>query len=124
MAALEMGRTAVQLLNSFDTPEWKERDRLMGSLHALYSAVNHMRPFIRLEMRNVFLTFVYENNALRGVAHILSVLASILAGCTQLKPEYVELLHKALIPMHSGSMLESFQEQLSPAAVATTVLQA
>jgi hypothetical protein len=99
----------VQLISSFDTPEWKERDRLMGSLHALYSSVNHIRPVVRLEMRNSFLSFIYENNAQRGVAHILSVLASILAGCTQLKPEYNELLHRALIPMHSGSILESYQ---------------
>jgi hypothetical protein len=85
---------AAQLLQAFDSRDWRERDQLMTCLHALYGNVPARRVQIRAGIRCALLEFLYETHAHRGVAHLLSVLASILAGCQAFKPEHIAILHK------------------------------
>ena len=62
------------MLDLFDSEDPRERDYLKTTLHRIYGKFLSLRSFIRRQIKYVFLTFVYENEAHNGIAELLEIL--------------------------------------------------
>uniref|UniRef100_A0A4W5PBN1 Serine/threonine protein phosphatase 2A regulatory subunit n=1 Tax=Hucho hucho TaxID=62062 RepID=A0A4W5PBN1_9TELE len=96
----------LQLLELFDSEDPRERDFLKTVLHRIYGKFLGLRAFIRKQINNIFLRFIYETDHFNGVAELLEILGSIINGfALPLKAEHKQFLMKVLIPMHTGKGL-------------------
>uniref|UniRef100_A0AAZ3RL36 Serine/threonine protein phosphatase 2A regulatory subunit n=1 Tax=Oncorhynchus tshawytscha TaxID=74940 RepID=A0AAZ3RL36_ONCTS len=66
----------LQLLELFDSEDPRERDYLKTVLHRIYGKFLGLRAFIRKQINNIFLRFVYETEHFNGVAELLEILGS------------------------------------------------
>lgn len=104
----------LQLLELFDSEDPRERDYLKTVLHRIYGKFLGLRAFIRKQINNIFLRFVYETEHFNGVAELLEILGSIINGfALPLKAEHKQFLMKVLIPMHTAKGLALFHAQLA-----------
>ncbi|KAF4082530.1 hypothetical protein AMELA_G00152570 [Ameiurus melas] len=104
----------LQLLELFDTEDPRERDFLKTILHRIYGKFLGLRAFIRKQINNIFLRFIYETEHFNGVAELLEILGSIINGfALPLKAEHKQFLTKVLIPMHTAKALALFHAQLA-----------
>uniref|UniRef100_A0A8C7HV82 Serine/threonine protein phosphatase 2A regulatory subunit n=2 Tax=Oncorhynchus TaxID=8016 RepID=A0A8C7HV82_ONCKI len=104
----------LQLLELFDSEDPRERDFLKTVLHRIYGKFLGLRAFIRKQINNIFLRFIYETDHFNGVAELLEILGSIINGfALPLKAEHKQFLMKVLIPMHTGKGLALFHAQLA-----------
>ncbi|KAI3367889.1 hypothetical protein L3Q82_026226, partial [Scortum barcoo] len=67
----------LQLLELFDSEDPRERDYLKTVLHRIYGKFLGLRAFIRKQINNIFLRFVYETEHFNGVAELLEILGSV-----------------------------------------------
>uniref|UniRef100_A0A8C8SEA3 Serine/threonine protein phosphatase 2A regulatory subunit n=1 Tax=Pelusios castaneus TaxID=367368 RepID=A0A8C8SEA3_9SAUR len=103
-----------QLLELFDSEDPRERDFLKTVLHRIYGKFLGLRAFIRKQINNIFLRFIYETEHFNGVAELLEILGSIINGfALPLKGEHKQFLIKVLIPMHTARGLALFHAQLA-----------
>ncbi|XP_007426932.2 serine/threonine-protein phosphatase 2A 56 kDa regulatory subunit alpha isoform, partial [Python bivittatus] len=103
-----------QLLELFDSEDPRERDFLKTVLHRIYGKFLGLRAFIRKQINNIFLRFIYETEHFNGVAELLEILGSIINGfALPLKGEHKQFLLKVLIPMHTAKGLALFHAQLA-----------
>ncbi|EMP37436.1 Serine/threonine-protein phosphatase 2A 56 kDa regulatory subunit alpha isoform [Chelonia mydas] len=101
-----------QLLELFDSEDPRERDFLKTVLHRIYGKFLGLRAFIRKQINNIFLRFIYETEHFNGVAELLEILGSIINGfALPLKAEHKQFLMKVLIPMHTAKGLALFHAQ-------------
>ncbi|MGH0118041.1 UNVERIFIED_CONTAM: hypothetical protein FKN15_052046 [Acipenser sinensis] len=92
----------------------RERDFLKTVLHRIYGKFLGLRAFIRKQINNIFLRFIYETEHFNGVAELLEILGSIINGfALPLKAEHKQFLMKVLIPMHTAKGLALFHAQLA-----------
>uniref|UniRef100_A0A4W4HQE2 Serine/threonine protein phosphatase 2A regulatory subunit n=1 Tax=Electrophorus electricus TaxID=8005 RepID=A0A4W4HQE2_ELEEL len=104
----------LQLLELFDSEDPRERDCLKTVLHRIYGKFLGLRAFIRKQINNIFLGFVYETEHFNGVAELLEILGSIINGfALPLKAEHKQFLVKVLLPLHSARSLSLFHAQLA-----------
>ncbi|RXM36979.1 Serine/threonine-protein phosphatase 2A 56 kDa regulatory subunit alpha isoform [Acipenser ruthenus] len=104
----------LQLLELFDSEDPRERDFLKTVLHRIYGKFLGLRAFIRKQINNIFLRFIYETEHFNGVAELLEILGSIINGfALPLKAEHKQFLMKVLIPMHTAKGLALFHAQLA-----------
>uniref|UniRef100_A0AAY4ESR0 Serine/threonine protein phosphatase 2A regulatory subunit n=1 Tax=Denticeps clupeoides TaxID=299321 RepID=A0AAY4ESR0_9TELE len=104
----------LQLLELFDSEDPRERDFLKTILHRIYGKFLGLRAFIRKQINNNFLRFIYETDHFNGVAELLEILGSIINGfALPLKAEHKQFLMKVLIPMHTAKSLALFHAQLA-----------
>uniref|UniRef100_A0A8C6QW52 Serine/threonine-protein phosphatase 2A 56 kDa regulatory subunit n=1 Tax=Nannospalax galili TaxID=1026970 RepID=A0A8C6QW52_NANGA len=102
-----------QLLELFDSEDPRERDFLKTVLHRIYGKFLGLRAFIRKQINNIFLRFIYETEHFNGVAELLEILGSIINGfALPLKAEHKQFLMKVLIPMHTAKGLALFHAQV------------
>ncbi|XP_005416224.1 serine/threonine-protein phosphatase 2A 56 kDa regulatory subunit alpha isoform [Geospiza fortis] len=102
------------LLELFDSEDPRERDFLKTVLHRIYGKFLGLRAFIRKQINNIFLRFIYETEHFNGVAELLEILGSIINGfALPLKAEHKQFLMKVLIPMHTAKGLALFHAQLA-----------
>ncbi|XP_072310671.1 serine/threonine-protein phosphatase 2A 56 kDa regulatory subunit alpha isoform [Eucyclogobius newberryi] len=107
-------RFVLQLLESFDSEDPRERDFLKTILHRIYGKFLGLRAFIRKQINNIFLRFIYESERFNGVAELLEILGSIINGfALPLKAEHKQFLMKVLIPLHTAKALVLFHAQLA-----------
>uniref|UniRef100_A0A3Q2HT79 Protein phosphatase 2 regulatory subunit B'alpha n=1 Tax=Equus caballus TaxID=9796 RepID=A0A3Q2HT79_HORSE len=103
-----------KLLELFDSEDPRERDFLKTVLHRIYGKFLGLRAFIRKQINNIFLRFIYETEHFNGVAELLEILGSIINGfALPLKAEHKQFLMKVLIPMHTAKGLALFHAQLA-----------
>uniref|UniRef100_A0A4X2L1D4 Serine/threonine-protein phosphatase 2A 56 kDa regulatory subunit n=1 Tax=Vombatus ursinus TaxID=29139 RepID=A0A4X2L1D4_VOMUR len=111
---LEASWPHIQLLELFDSEDPRERDFLKTVLHRIYGKFLGLRAFIRKQINNIFLRFIYETEHFNGVAELLEILGSIINGfALPLKAEHKQFLMKVLIPMHTAKGLSLFHAQLA-----------
>ncbi|XP_055495751.1 serine/threonine-protein phosphatase 2A 56 kDa regulatory subunit alpha isoform isoform X1 [Leucoraja erinacea] len=104
----------LQLLDLFDSEDPRERDFLKTVLHRIYGKFLGLRAFIRKQINNIFLRFIYETDHFNGVAELLEILGSIINGfALPLKAEHKQFLMKVLIPLHTAKGLALFHAQLA-----------
>uniref|UniRef100_A0A8C3G4Y4 Serine/threonine protein phosphatase 2A regulatory subunit n=1 Tax=Cyclopterus lumpus TaxID=8103 RepID=A0A8C3G4Y4_CYCLU len=129
----------LQLLELFDSEDPRERDFLKTILHRIYGKFLGLRAFIRKQINNIFLRFIYETehfNAIMSIINIHDYLVHVvcLSFCTviclmrsccfsvcsiingfalPLKAEHKQFLMKVLIPLHTAKGLALFHAQLA-----------
>ncbi|XP_026274371.1 serine/threonine-protein phosphatase 2A 56 kDa regulatory subunit epsilon isoform [Frankliniella occidentalis] len=104
----------LQLLDLFDSEDPRERDFLKTVLHRIYGKFLGLRAFIRKQINNIFLRFVYETEHFNGVGELLEILGSIINGfALPLKAEHKQFLVKVLIPLHKVKCLGLYHAQLA-----------
>ncbi|XP_026815553.1 serine/threonine-protein phosphatase 2A 56 kDa regulatory subunit epsilon isoform [Rhopalosiphum maidis] len=104
----------LQLLELFDTEDPRERDFLKTVLHRIYGKFLGLRAFIRKQINNIFLRFIYETEHFNGVGELLEILGSIINGfALPLKNEHKQFLVKVLIPLHKVKCLSLYHAQLA-----------
>ncbi|PNF36861.1 hypothetical protein B7P43_G08875 [Cryptotermes secundus] len=73
-----------------------------------------LRAFIRKQINNIFLRFVYETEHFNGVGELLEILGSIINGfALPLKSEHKRFLVKVLLPLHKVKCLSLYHAQLT-----------
>ncbi len=98
----------------FDSEDPRERDLLKTILHRIYGKFLGLRAFIRKQINNIFLRFVYEFEKFNGIAELLEILGSIINGfAIPLKEEHKVFLKRVLIPLHKAHSLQAFHPQLA-----------
>ncbi|XP_026684615.1 serine/threonine-protein phosphatase 2A 56 kDa regulatory subunit epsilon isoform-like [Diaphorina citri] len=103
-----------QLLDLFDSEDPRERDFLKTVLHRIYGKFLGLRAFIRKQINNIFLRFVYETEHFNGVGELLEILGSIINGfALPLKNEHKLFLVKVLLPLHKVKCLSLYHAQLA-----------
>lgn len=104
----------LQLLELFDSEDPRERDFLKTVLHRIYGKFLGLRAFIRKQINNIFLRFIYETESFNGVGELLEILGSIINGfALPLKTEHKQFLIKVLIPLHKSRTLSLYHAQLA-----------
>lgn len=68
----------LQLLELFDSEDPRERDFLKTVLHRIYGKFLGLRAFIRKQINNIFLRFIYETEHFNGVGELLEILGRYL----------------------------------------------
>lgn len=107
-------RFVLQLLELFDSEDPRERDFLKTVLHRIYGKFLGLRAFIRKQINNIFLRFIYETEKFNGVGELLEILGSIINGfALPLKGEHKQFLIKVLLPLHKAKSLGMFHAQLA-----------
>lgn len=66
-----------KLLDLFDSEDPRERDFLKTVLHRIYGKFLGLRAFIRKQINNIFLRFVYETEHFNGVGELLEILGRL-----------------------------------------------
>ncbi|EPB69273.1 protein phosphatase 2A regulatory B subunit [Ancylostoma ceylanicum] len=111
---LEVSWPHLQLLDLFDSEDPRERDFLKTVLHRIYGKFLGLRAFIRKQINNMFLSFVYETDSFNGVGELLEILGSIINGfALPLKQEHKVFLVKVLLPLHKPKCLSLYHAQLA-----------
>lgn len=83
-------------------------------LHRIYGKFLGLRAFIRKQINNIFLRFIYETESFNGVGELLEILGSIINGfALPLKAEHKVFLMKVLIPLHKARSLSLYHAQLA-----------
>ncbi|KTG42737.1 hypothetical protein cypCar_00011486, partial [Cyprinus carpio] len=104
----------LQLLELFDSEDPREREYLKTILHRVYGKLLGLRAYIRKQINNIFLRFIYETERFNGVAELLEILGSIINGfALPLKSEHKQFLVRVLIPLHTAKSLSIFHAQLA-----------
>lgn len=104
----------LQLLELFDSEDPRERDFLKTVLHRIYGKFLGLRAFIRKQINNIFLRFIYETEHFNGVGELLEILGSIINGfALPLKAEHKQFLVKVLLPLHKVKVLSLYHAQLA-----------
>lgn len=62
------------MLELFDSEDPRERDFLKTVLHRIYGKFLGLRAFIRKQINNIFLRFIYETEHFNGVGELLEIL--------------------------------------------------
>ncbi|EYC08927.1 hypothetical protein Y032_0063g3438 [Ancylostoma ceylanicum] len=107
-------RFVLNLLDLFDSEDPRERDFLKTVLHRIYGKFLGLRAFIRKQINNMFLSFVYETDSFNGVGELLEILGSIINGfALPLKQEHKVFLVKVLLPLHKPKCLSLYHAQLA-----------
>ncbi|XP_076463741.1 serine/threonine-protein phosphatase 2A 56 kDa regulatory subunit epsilon isoform-like isoform X2 [Babylonia areolata] len=102
----------LQLLELFDSEDPRERDFLKTVLHRIYGKFLGLRAFIRKQINNIFLRYIYETESFNGVGELLEILGSIINGfALPLKAEHKTFLMKVLIPLHKSRSLSLYHAQ-------------
>jgi serine/threonine-protein phosphatase 2A regulatory subunit B' len=66
-------RFVSNILELFDSEDPRERDLLKTILHRIYGKFLGLRAFIRKQINNIFLRFVYEYEKFNGIAELLEI---------------------------------------------------
>uniref|UniRef100_A0A4W5RPR6 Serine/threonine protein phosphatase 2A regulatory subunit n=1 Tax=Hucho hucho TaxID=62062 RepID=A0A4W5RPR6_9TELE len=71
----------LQLLELFDSEDPREREYLKTILHRVYGKLLGLRAYIRKQINNIFLRFIYETEHFNGVAELLEILGRCVSSC-------------------------------------------
>lgn len=108
----------LKLIELFDSEDPRERDYLKTILHRIYGKFMSYRSFVRRSIRHSFYQFVYETERHNGIGEMLEILGSIINGfALPLKPEHVDFLEHALIPLHRPKCVALYHQQLAYCAM-------
>ncbi|KAJ3456051.1 hypothetical protein MRS44_016074 [Fusarium solani] len=104
----------LQLLELLNSEDPRERDYVKNILHSIYVKFSTLRSFIRRSINHIFLQFTYETQRFNGIAELLEIMGSIIAGFSiPLKEEHKTLLNCVLLPLHKPTILGRYHPQLS-----------
>ena len=86
------------LLSLFQSLDNREREMLRTIVHRIYGKLIILRPYIRLEISNIFLTCAFEDGPYYGISELLEVMSSIISGfAIPVKDEHLQFLFKVCV---------------------------
>ena len=112
-------RLCCNLFQLFRSTDGTEREYIKSITHCLYSQIVSYRCAMRQAMANAFLECTYDQSLKHhcpwlGIVELLEVYGSIASGfVSPIKEEHRKMLLSTLIPLHSATGYESFNQQLS-----------
>lgn len=102
------------LFRQLHHPDERIREGIKTIIHQFYVQFVGHRTFIRRNIRDQLLTFIYEDDTYRGTPHLLQVMGSIVRGySTPLKNEHKLFLVKVLLPLHASPKFTDFSSNMS-----------
>jgi serine/threonine-protein phosphatase 2A regulatory subunit B' len=118
------------LLELFNTPDPRERDYLKTIVHCIYMKVPATRRFIRVNIGNIFSTFLEASaqksllqKQHRGIPELLEILTSVIDGFqVPVKDDHWQYFEMQILPLHRDTNLSVYQQQLQQ-CVATFLLK-
>ncbi|KAI9589294.1 hypothetical protein GQX74_007463 [Glossina fuscipes] len=103
----------LEILQLFNSSDKRERIALRYILSGIYYKFNDKRNFIRKEIRNIFLSSIYEGKYCNGIPQLLEVMAGIIMEFDEtVNGEYYEFLTKVLLRLHTGEYLILYHDML------------
>ena len=103
----------LQLLPLLDSEDVRERLSVKNVVHKLYSVFTCFRYYLRTQLQNILLEYLYETEKFRGISEILEIFASIIQGYVlPLKEEHKTYLIRILMPLHKANGLPFYHSQL------------
>ncbi|CAI5479622.1 unnamed protein product [Closterium sp. Yama58-4] len=103
----------LKLLNLFDSEDPRERAYLKTILHRIYTRFMVRRLFIREAIYDIFHQFI-KSERHNGIAELLDTLGGIIRGFVlPLKEERIQILDRALVPLHKLECVWMYHQQLS-----------
>lgn len=104
----------LKLLELFESEDPRERDYLKTIIHRIYSKFLKLRSYIRKQINNILVSFIYETDYHNGIADLLDILGSIINGFVlPIKEEHKSFLLKVLMPLHKPRSLNAYHSQLA-----------
>ncbi|OIT30303.1 serinethreonine protein phosphatase 2a 57 kda regulatory subunit b' beta isoform [Nicotiana attenuata] len=105
----------LNLLTLFQSEDQRERDSLKNVFHRIYSKLTFYRTFMRKEMNDVFLHYVFETDQRHpGIGELLEIWGTIINGFSvPLKEEHKLFLVRVLVPLHKPKGMQVYHTQLS-----------
>nr|XP_016478729.1 PREDICTED: serine/threonine protein phosphatase 2A 57 kDa regulatory subunit B' beta isoform-like [Nicotiana tabacum] len=105
----------LNLLTLFQSEDQRERDSLKNVFHRIYSKLTFYRPFMRKEMNDVFLHYVFETDQRNpGIGELLEIWGTIINGFSvPLKEEHKLFLVRVLVPLHKPKGMQVYHRQLA-----------
>uniref|UniRef100_A0A1A9WPJ0 Serine/threonine protein phosphatase 2A regulatory subunit n=1 Tax=Glossina brevipalpis TaxID=37001 RepID=A0A1A9WPJ0_9MUSC len=92
-----------ELLRLFNSEDNRERIALRNILSGIYCKFINKRNFIRKEVENIFLSYVYEDKYCNGIPQLLEIVPRIIMEFYRTSNgECSEFLTKVLLPLHKG----------------------
>merc|ERR1719433_452315 len=102
-------RFIVNLLELFDSQDFREREYLKTILHRTYVAYFELRVVIRQAIQDVLYHYVYVKTKHNGIGELLELYTTIVKGFSSpLNPDHVQFLHKVVLPLHSVPAVKYF----------------
>lgn len=104
----------LKLLELFQSEDPRERGFLKTALHRIYGRFLGLRSYIRIQINNIFVSFIYETDYHNGISDLLEFMGSVINGfVVPLKDEHVRFLSKVLLPLHKSRSLNTYHTQLT-----------
>ncbi|XP_016962803.1 serine/threonine-protein phosphatase 2A 56 kDa regulatory subunit epsilon isoform [Drosophila biarmipes] len=99
----------VKLLESLDSKVMGEREFTKILLRRIYFKFDAIRPYIRLEINNVFYRFIYETENVYGIPELMELLNEVFRKCNEISiQEQEHLLIKIFVPLHKSRSLVTY----------------
>nr|XP_016472642.1 PREDICTED: serine/threonine protein phosphatase 2A 57 kDa regulatory subunit B' beta isoform-like [Nicotiana tabacum] len=105
----------LNLLTLFQSEDQRERDSLKNVFHRIYSKLTFYRTFMRKEMNDVFLHYVFETDQRHpGIGELLEIWGTIINGFSvPLKEDHKLFLVRVLVPLHKPKGMQVYHRQLT-----------
>lgn len=106
------------ILLMFQSPDNREREKVMKTFHALYKTFSNIRSTARVLVAKIFEVLIFSPDARLGAQELLTVLNPIIAGFhTPLSESNTQFFIDILLPLHRCSYFHLFHNALVNAIV-------
>lgn len=103
-----------EIMELMDSDDPREKDVAKTVVHRVYARFCTSRPFLRKELCNILLKFIYDTEFFSGISEILEIFSCIINGLSlPLSEEFVVFLSKVLVPLHKVKNLSTFLQPLT-----------
>ena len=103
-----------EMLELMDSDDPREREMAMTAVHRTYARFCTSRAFLRKEMSNILLKFIYDAEYFGGIKEILQIYSHIINGLSlPLSYHFLVFLAKVLVPLHKVENLSVFHHYLT-----------
>ncbi|CAH1405115.1 unnamed protein product [Nezara viridula] len=103
-----------EIMELMDSDDPREKDLAKTVVHRIYARFCTSRPYLRKELCNILLKFIYDTEFFSGISEILEIFSCIINGLSvPLSEEFVVFLSKVLVPLHKVKNLSTFLHPLT-----------
>ncbi|XP_066902522.1 serine/threonine-protein phosphatase 2A 56 kDa regulatory subunit epsilon isoform-like [Halyomorpha halys] len=103
-----------EIMELMDSDDPREKDMAKTVVHRIYARFCTSRPYLRKELCNILLKFIYDTEFFSGISEILEIFSCIINGLSlPLSEEFVVFLSKVLVPLHKVKNLSTFLHPLT-----------
>ncbi|OHS92880.1 phosphoprotein phosphatase [Tritrichomonas foetus] len=120
----ETQKMAKGIISLFQSPDNRERVKVMKVFHAIYRSFNKFRNYARSITTSYLSELIYTTIPKLGIHEILNAYIPIIAGFkVPIHQENLDFFHGILIPLHSSPIVHMFHTPLVEAIISFVVKQ-